>query len=31
MPVMGHSGYTPQFKKKFKIEGTLKKKSKIDF
>ena len=25
MPVMGHIGYTPQFKKKFKIEGTTKK------
>ena len=22
---MGHIGYTPQFKKKFKIEGTKKK------
>ena len=21
IPVMGHIGYTPQFKKKFKIEG----------
>ena len=25
IPVMGHIGYTPQFKKKFKIEGTNKK------
>ena len=25
IPVMGHIGYTPQFKKKFKIEGTSKK------
>ena len=27
IPVMGHIGYTPQFKKKFKIEGETKKKS----
>ena len=25
IPVMGHIGYTPQFKKKFKIEGVTKK------
>ena len=25
IPVMGHIGYTPQFKKKFKIEGKTKK------
>ena len=25
IPVMGHIGFTPQFKKKFKIEGTTKK------
>ena len=25
IPVMGHIGYTPQFKKKFKIEGLSKK------
>jgi len=24
IPIMGHIGYTPQFKKKFKIEGTTK-------
>ncbi len=29
IPVMGHIGYTPQFKKKFKIQG-LKKKEKIN-
>ena len=23
IPVMGHIGYTPQFKKKFKIEGSV--------
>ena len=28
IPVMGHIGYTPQFKKKFKIEGDTSKKSK---
>ena len=28
IPVMGHIGYTPQFKKKFKIEGDTKKKAK---
>ena len=22
IPVMGHIGYTPQFKKKFKVEGS---------
>ncbi len=27
IPVMGHIGYTPQFKKKFKIEGETKKES----
>jgi len=27
IPVMGHIGYTPQFKKKFKIEGDTSKKS----
>ena len=27
IPVMGHVGYTPQFKKKFKVEGQLKKDS----
>ena len=27
IPVMGHIGYTPQFKNKFKIEGDTKKKS----
>ena len=27
IPVMGHIGYTPQFKKKFKIEGDTKKKT----
>ena len=27
IPVMGHIGYTPQFKKKFKIEGETKKKA----
>ena len=26
IPVMGHIGYTPQFKKKFKVEGQTKKK-----
>ena len=26
IPVMGHIGFTPQFKKKFKIEGDSKKK-----
>ena len=26
IPVMGHIGFTPQFKKKFKIEGRQKKK-----
>ena len=25
IPVMGHIGYTPQFKKKFKVEGKNKK------
>ena len=25
IPVMGHIGYTPQFKKKFKLEGQSKK------
>ena len=30
IPVMGHIGYTPQFKKNFKIEGdTLSKKNKL--
>tara|TARA_A100001015_G_C14975809_1_gene707192 strand:- start:328 stop:1119 length:792 start_codon:yes stop_codon:yes gene_type:complete len=29
IPVMGHIGYTPQFKKKFKIEGQSKKEVKI--
>ena len=28
IPVMGHIGYTPQFKKKFKIEGDTVKKAK---
>ena len=28
---MGHIGYTPQFKKKFKIEGQSTKKSKKTF
>jgi 3-methyl-2-oxobutanoate hydroxymethyltransferase len=28
IPVMGHIGYTPQFKKKFKIEGKTKKEEK---
>ena len=28
IPVMGHIGYTPQFKKKFKIEGNTEKKAK---
>ena len=28
MPVMGHIGYTPQFKKKFKIEGNTTDKAK---
>ena len=28
IPVMGHIGFTPQFKKKFKIEGDSKKKAK---
>ena len=28
IPVMGHIGYTPQFKNKFKIEGDTKKKAK---
>ena len=28
IPVMGHIGYTPQFKNKFKIEGDTKEKSK---
>ena len=28
IPVMGHIGFTPQFKKKFKIEGNTKKKAK---
>ena len=28
IPVMGHIGYTPQFKKKFKIEGNTKQKAK---
>ena len=28
IPVMGHIGYTPQFKKKFKIEGGSKNKTK---
>ncbi len=28
IPVMGHIGYTPQFKNKFRIEGTTKLKSK---
>ena len=27
IPVMGHIGYTPQFKKKFKVEGDTKKKA----
>jgi len=27
IPVMGHIGYTPQFKKKFKVEGNTKKKA----
>ena len=27
IPVMGHIGYTPQFKNKFKIEGETKKKA----
>ena len=27
IPVMGHIGYTPQFKKKFRIEGSTKKKT----
>ena len=27
IPVMGHIGFTPQFKKKFKIEGDTKKKA----
>ena len=27
IPVMGHIGYTPQFKKKFKLEGASKKES----
>ena len=27
IPVMGHIGFTPQFKKKFKIEGNSKKKA----
>ena len=26
IPVMGHIGYTPQFNRKFKIEGGTKKK-----
>ena len=29
IPVMGHIGYTPQFKKKFKIEGKTLKKAKF--
>ena len=29
IPVMGHIGYTPQFKKKFKIEGKTSKKAKF--
>ena len=28
IPVMGHIGFTPQFKKKFKVEGDTKKKAK---
>ena len=28
IPVMGHIGYTPQFKKKFKIEGPTTKDAK---
>ncbi len=28
IPVMGHIGYTPQFKKKFKVEGDTEKKAK---
>ena len=28
IPVMGHIGFTPQFKKKFKIEGRSNKESK---
>ena len=28
IPVMGHIGFTPQFKKKFKIEGGTKRKAK---
>ena len=28
---MGHIGYTPQFKKKFKIEGQTKKEIKKNF
>ena len=28
IPVMGHIGYTPQFKKKFRVEGNSKRKTK---
>ena len=28
IPVMGHIGFTPQFKKKFKVEGDTKKRQK---
>ena len=31
IPVMGHIGYTPQFKKKFKLEGKTKKEINILF
>ena len=31
IPVMGHIGYTPQFKKRFKIEGDTKQKAKKTF
>ena len=29
IPVVGHIGYTPQFKKKFKIEGDTKQKNQL--
>ena len=28
IPVMGHIGYTPQFKKKFKVQGSKNKEEK---
>ena len=31
IPVMGHIGYTPQFKKKFKVEGNTNSKAKKTF